>query len=181
MPSPRRVKKNHKGKARHSSDPSVIFFIPELLEAILLNLDMHTLLISTRVCFTWKDLITSSRKIQQALYYVPVEPQRKPRKNPLVGERSGPNSSTRNFTRNVEWEETIVAGGAILTLHPKREKKRFCALRQVGGGCFSNSPRPQLSDFGTLSTSTSPISIIIALDKASKLALSGCQMEIIFG
>ncbi|KAE8345132.1 hypothetical protein BDV24DRAFT_159966 [Aspergillus arachidicola] len=72
------------------SDASRIFSIPEILEAILLSLDMHTLLISSRVCCTWNNLIKSSRKIQQALFYIPVDvvgPGQPPIKNPLVVER----------------------------------------------------------------------------------------------
>lgn len=64
-----------------------LFYLPEMLEAILLNLDMHTLLMSARVCYTWNDLIKNSRKIQQALFYIPVDPLapgQRSVKNPLV-------------------------------------------------------------------------------------------------
>ncbi|KAE8334057.1 hypothetical protein BDV39DRAFT_198964 [Aspergillus sergii] len=72
------------------SDAYRIFSIPEILEAILLSLDMHTLLISARVCCTWNKLIKGSRKIQQALFYIPLDtvaPGQPPTKNPLVVEK----------------------------------------------------------------------------------------------
>ncbi|KAL3428491.1 F-box domain-containing protein [Phlyctema vagabunda] len=47
--------------------------IPELLEAVLLHLDMTTLLVSaSRVSKTWHNVITSSHAIQQALYFRPI-------------------------------------------------------------------------------------------------------------
>ncbi|PYI04450.1 hypothetical protein BO78DRAFT_320450 [Aspergillus sclerotiicarbonarius CBS 121057] len=51
---------------------SNLFVIPELLECILLNLDMHTLLISGRVCRLWNSLIKTSPKIQTALFFTPL-------------------------------------------------------------------------------------------------------------
>ncbi|KAE8419509.1 hypothetical protein BDV36DRAFT_294103 [Aspergillus pseudocaelatus] len=77
-------------RAQRLSDASRIFFIPEILEDILLSLDMYTLLISARVCCTWNSLIKSSRKIQQALFYIPsdtVAPGQPRVKNPLVVEK----------------------------------------------------------------------------------------------
>ncbi|KAE8139258.1 hypothetical protein BDV38DRAFT_281423 [Aspergillus pseudotamarii] len=76
--------------AQRLSDASRIFFTPEILEAILLSLDMHTLLISARVCCTWNSLIKSPRKIQRALFYIPsdtVAPGQPRVKNPLVVEK----------------------------------------------------------------------------------------------
>jgi hypothetical protein len=56
-----------------ASDPSPIFTTPELVEQILLNLDMRTLLVSAqRVSKTWHDLIASSRPLQRALYFEPI-------------------------------------------------------------------------------------------------------------
>ncbi|KAI1780999.1 hypothetical protein F4818DRAFT_23132 [Hypoxylon cercidicola] len=50
-----------------------VLSIPELLEAILLHLDMATLLVSaTRVNKTWQAVIYTSVLIQQALYFQPV-------------------------------------------------------------------------------------------------------------
>jgi hypothetical protein len=46
----------------------------ELLEGILANLELKTLLISAqRVCKSWHELITTSKPIQQALYFAPIE------------------------------------------------------------------------------------------------------------
>ncbi|KAF7588582.1 hypothetical protein BBP40_005501 [Aspergillus hancockii] len=64
---------------------------PEILEAILLELDMRTLLTSAqRVCQAWKTLITESPSIQQALFFQPVADQTDStmikRCNPLLAE-----------------------------------------------------------------------------------------------
>ncbi|RAK99969.1 uncharacterized protein BO80DRAFT_476998 [Aspergillus ibericus CBS 121593] len=65
-----------------------IFIIPELLESILLNLDMHTLLISTRVSHLWNNLIKTSPRLQTALFLLPqstATASSQPRtKNPLL-------------------------------------------------------------------------------------------------
>lgn len=47
--------------------------IAELLEAVLLELDMRTLLVSAqRVSKHWHAVIKHSPRIQQALFYTPV-------------------------------------------------------------------------------------------------------------
>ncbi|KAL4954382.1 hypothetical protein BDW69DRAFT_163300, partial [Aspergillus filifer] len=47
---------------------------PELLEMILVQTDMRTLLISAqRVCRTWKALIDHSPSLQRALFFTPVK------------------------------------------------------------------------------------------------------------
>ncbi|KAB8269748.1 hypothetical protein BDV30DRAFT_251093 [Aspergillus minisclerotigenes] len=45
----------------------------EILHPILLNLDMRTLLHAQRVCRVWHHIITRSRSLQQALFFLPVE------------------------------------------------------------------------------------------------------------
>ncbi|RAH42197.1 uncharacterized protein BO95DRAFT_504654 [Aspergillus brunneoviolaceus CBS 621.78] len=50
-------------------DASRIFFIPEILEMILLDAEMYTILMSTRVCSAWKDLIQISPEIRRALLF----------------------------------------------------------------------------------------------------------------
>ncbi|RAK81778.1 uncharacterized protein BO72DRAFT_444279 [Aspergillus fijiensis CBS 313.89] len=70
-----------------NAEASRIFHVPEILEGILLGLDLYTLLISARVCHSWNSLIKSSRKIQQALFYIPVEtpvPHHPRTKNPFI-------------------------------------------------------------------------------------------------
>ncbi|PLB52557.1 hypothetical protein P170DRAFT_507320 [Aspergillus steynii IBT 23096] len=64
-------------------DPHRALFIPEILEAILLQLvgeyrigrkyfyGEHTILLSQRVCRYWNDVIKSSSEIQTALYFKP--------------------------------------------------------------------------------------------------------------
>lgn len=45
---------------------------PELLECVLLHLDMRTLLVSAqRACRTWRELITTSPALQEALFFKP--------------------------------------------------------------------------------------------------------------
>ncbi|KAI0539147.1 hypothetical protein GGR58DRAFT_500408 [Xylaria digitata] len=69
-----------------------VLFIPELLELILLQLDMATLLVSaTRVSKTWKTVIDTSVSIQQTLYFkASLEPGTGyPTVNPLLKKRFG--------------------------------------------------------------------------------------------
>ncbi|RYO99401.1 hypothetical protein DL764_006823 [Monosporascus ibericus] len=60
--------------ASNSAIPiEAVLSIPELLEAILLSLDMVTLLVSApRVSKRWYDIIAGSPAIRQALYFDPV-------------------------------------------------------------------------------------------------------------
>ncbi|OJJ97494.1 hypothetical protein ASPACDRAFT_45588 [Aspergillus aculeatus ATCC 16872] len=50
-------------------EASRIFFIPEILELTLVDVDMYSILMSTRVCSVWKDLIETSPKIRRALLF----------------------------------------------------------------------------------------------------------------
>ncbi|OJK03502.1 hypothetical protein ASPACDRAFT_111286 [Aspergillus aculeatus ATCC 16872] len=80
-------------RSMSNAEASRIFHVPEILEGILLGLDIYTLLISARVCHSWNSLIKSSRKIQQALFYIPVDapvPQHPRTKNPLITDISWP-------------------------------------------------------------------------------------------
>ncbi|RAK80223.1 uncharacterized protein BO72DRAFT_493564 [Aspergillus fijiensis CBS 313.89] len=73
--------------------PHRIFCFPELVKQILLQMDMQTLLVSTRVCYLWHDLFNKSRAIQTALYLQPAEntPRGEPRTaNPLIIEKIWP-------------------------------------------------------------------------------------------
>ncbi|KAJ5652691.1 hypothetical protein N7507_010117 [Penicillium longicatenatum] len=48
--------------------------IPEILEMILLQIDMRTLLISCqRVCREWRNMITKSLPIQKVLFFTPIK------------------------------------------------------------------------------------------------------------
>ncbi|KND94131.1 hypothetical protein TOPH_01116 [Tolypocladium ophioglossoides CBS 100239] len=50
-----------------------VLFLPELLEAILLHVDMTTLLVSvSRVNRSWNAVVSTSPALQQALYFRPV-------------------------------------------------------------------------------------------------------------
>lgn len=68
---------------------------PEILEMILIQTDIRTLLTSAqRVCRAWSKLITSSPSIQKALYFAPIkssegEPNEKTL-NPLLKEKFPP-------------------------------------------------------------------------------------------
>jgi len=56
-----------------------VLLIPELLEEILLHLDMATLLVSAqRVSTLWFDVISRSKRLQQALFFTPITPSVKP-------------------------------------------------------------------------------------------------------
>ncbi|KAI2670579.1 hypothetical protein LCP963914a_9837 [Penicillium roqueforti] len=56
-----------------------VLLIPELLEEILLDLDMTTLLVSAqRVNRLWFDVISQSKRLQQALFFTPINPALKP-------------------------------------------------------------------------------------------------------
>ncbi|KFZ06079.1 hypothetical protein V501_07741 [Pseudogymnoascus sp. VKM F-4519 (FW-2642)] len=59
-------------KTRYSAARAVLS-TPELLEAILLNVNMKTLLLSQRVSRSWGSIMTSSLVIQQALFFRPVQ------------------------------------------------------------------------------------------------------------
>ncbi|KAH7349868.1 hypothetical protein B0T11DRAFT_290052 [Plectosphaerella cucumerina] len=59
--------------------------VPELFELILAEVPMRTLLTSAQlVSRSWKKQITSSRRIQQALFLEPCPPDTPPRINPLL-------------------------------------------------------------------------------------------------
>ncbi|OGM42621.1 hypothetical protein ABOM_008458 [Aspergillus bombycis] len=65
----------------------------EILHPILINLDMRTLLHAQRVCHVWHHIITKSRSLQQALFFLPVEEreatasnERRSQINPLLKE-----------------------------------------------------------------------------------------------
>lgn len=67
-----------------SNHPSeTVFTIPELLETILLHLDPRTLLTAQSTCKTWTTLITTSPRIQQALFFIPSSHPEK-ELNPLL-------------------------------------------------------------------------------------------------
>jgi hypothetical protein len=59
--------------------------VPELFELILMEVPMRTLLTSAQlVCRSWNQRITSSRRIQQALFLESCPPDTPPRINPLL-------------------------------------------------------------------------------------------------
>ncbi|KAI9926503.1 hypothetical protein MW887_004270 [Aspergillus wentii] len=62
--------------------------IPEILEQILLDVDMRTLLVSAqRVSQHWNTVISQSQPLQQALFFQPVQNKQQTRiRNPLLEE-----------------------------------------------------------------------------------------------
>lgn len=61
--------------------------IPEMLEEILLEVDMRTLLTSAqRVSQWWRDVITDSPRIQQRLFLRPITENSRPECNPLTAD-----------------------------------------------------------------------------------------------
>ncbi|KAF7180673.1 hypothetical protein CNMCM7691_009964 [Aspergillus felis] len=71
-----------------ASSTHAAFGIPEVLEMILLNLDMRTLLCIQRTCRSWLSIIRDSSPIQKALYFTPIEntPDQEKVQNPLLVE-----------------------------------------------------------------------------------------------
>ncbi|KAE8151973.1 hypothetical protein BDV25DRAFT_138337 [Aspergillus avenaceus] len=72
-----------------SPGPHRITYSLELVEMILLELDMKTLLTSAqRVCSIWRALITKSLPLQRALFFEPITPHQDTEKrcNPLLME-----------------------------------------------------------------------------------------------
>lgn len=68
-----------------------MFQLPEILEMILLETDLRTLLTSAqRVCYLWHDLILTSPRLQEALFFKPCKPSivpgHSPARNPLLAE-----------------------------------------------------------------------------------------------
>lgn len=62
-----------------------VFQVPELFELIFMELPMRTILTSAQlVCRSWNQQITSSRRIQQALFLESCPPDTPPRINPLL-------------------------------------------------------------------------------------------------
>lgn len=53
-----------------------LFHIPELLEAILIELPVKDLLLGQRVCKTWRGAIETSSRLQKALFFVPESSKR---------------------------------------------------------------------------------------------------------
>ncbi|KAE8335249.1 hypothetical protein BDV24DRAFT_156209 [Aspergillus arachidicola] len=84
-----------------SSQPHRIFWIPEILEQVLLHTDVGTLLTSAqRVCRFWHDLTQSSRSLQTALFFQPL--------------RDSPSSATGRvynpFLENKIWPQLFCGG-----------------------------------------------------------------------
>ncbi|KAK4539692.1 hypothetical protein LTR36_010455 [Oleoguttula mirabilis] len=66
---------------------ATVFAVPELLEAVLLELPAQDLLLATRVNTTFRNAIGSSVRIQRALFFTPTpvkDSQAEPRINPLI-------------------------------------------------------------------------------------------------
>ena len=95
--------------------PHAALWIPELLEQILLNTDMCTLLTSAqRVCHYWKEVITKSKPLQQALFFEPVKTQKNHAqqtriRNPLLEKLFWPSGiDTSTLQTNSTEDETII-------------------------------------------------------------------------
>lgn len=53
-----------------------VFEKPDLLTSILINLSTRDLLLSQKVCKTWKQTVSNSIKLQKALHFMPESEQR---------------------------------------------------------------------------------------------------------
>ncbi|KNG81062.1 hypothetical protein ANOM_010964 [Aspergillus nomiae NRRL 13137] len=82
-----------------STDIHRIFYIPEILERILLDCDICTLLTSVqRVCHYWHDLILSSGPLQEALFFKPAKrPSTDRISNPLLRDKLWPQFFRKRF------------------------------------------------------------------------------------
>lgn len=58
----------------------------DTLELVLVQLDIHTLLLVQRTCRLWHSLITASPSIQKALFYLPSD-TKKPIYNPILAKK----------------------------------------------------------------------------------------------
>lgn len=133
-----------------------VFSIPELFEAILLNLDMiELLLLAPRVCRRWHDVIGQSPAIQQALYFSPVpakSPSRsgesdgddaaaiKPVLNPLLVKQFAP--CFFDFGSKAYFRRANAFYSMPWTVRPRREVP-------TGGGVIESLPSyPQLDPPG---------------------------------
>ncbi|CAH0053702.1 unnamed protein product [Clonostachys solani] len=64
----------------------VVLGTPELLECILLQMDMRTLLAAQRVCRAWNDIVTTVPSLRQKLFFQPAPHSNAREKNPLLAE-----------------------------------------------------------------------------------------------
>lgn len=108
-----------------SAEPHKIFLISEILELILLETDMRTLLTSAqRVCRKWHDLIQDSGDLQAALFFKPVRYEL-PRgtqgiRNPLLEEYIWPWFCARQAR---EWKPPPIEGGTkIPQIEPQSDR-----------------------------------------------------------
>ncbi|RAH66335.1 uncharacterized protein BO66DRAFT_442134 [Aspergillus aculeatinus CBS 121060] len=144
--------------------PHRIFCIPELVVQILLQMDMQTLLVSTRVCYLWYDLINKSQALQAALFLQPAgnNPQGEPRTaNPLIIEKiwpeylsrcSGP-SHKRYYERpEASWRRMLLhqpPTTKLCFLDYARDRAGPITPFEAGYSCNSQCPRdgfPRLQD-----------------------------------
>ncbi|PYH81292.1 hypothetical protein BO82DRAFT_365185 [Aspergillus uvarum CBS 121591] len=110
--------------------PHRIFCIPELVEQILLHMDMQTLLISSRVCYLWHDLISKSRAMQTTLFFQPAEntPQGERRTaNPLIIQKIWPEFLSSLDTCHRKYYERPEASWRRMLLHQPPTAK-LCLL-----------------------------------------------------
>ncbi|RAH76003.1 hypothetical protein BO86DRAFT_405057 [Aspergillus japonicus CBS 114.51] len=122
--------------------PHRIFCIPELVEQILLQMDMQTLLISTRVCYLWHDLISKSQAMQTSLFFQPAEntPQGERRTiNPLIIQKIWPEYLTSSNTCHREYYERPEASWRRMLLHQPPTAK-LCLLNYMGDYYFPITP-----------------------------------------
>lgn len=110
-----------------SSGPHKVFLVTEILEMILLETDMQTLLTSAqRVCRQWSTLIENSADLQCALFFRPVK-YRLPRgelgiRNPLLADCIWPFFCARHAHR---YGAPPVEGGAKIPTFDPRDIERL--------------------------------------------------------
>lgn len=107
--------------------PHKVFLITEILEMILLQTDMRTLLTSAQsVCRKWRGLVKNSTDLQTALFFKPVKyslPRGVPGiRNPLLADYIWPWFCARHAYR---WGAPPIEGEVNLPLLDPHDSERF--------------------------------------------------------
>ncbi|KAL4966089.1 uncharacterized protein BDV14DRAFT_171597 [Aspergillus stella-maris] len=132
---------------RPSSSIDKVLGTPELLEMILAQTDMRTLLVSAqRVCQTWKNIIDDSRYIQQCLFFEPVK-----------GKEPRPSKKCSYHNRDIQTDDGKQTDSVLLnpllkhafaSIFPaKRTRNRKRAFRFRGIPASSSSSSSSRSPF----------------------------------
>lgn len=127
-------------------DPiSACFNITELLEAILLNLDSKTILLSQRVNSKFRDVITSNNAFKQRLFLLPTSPQE------IQEPNFRPNQATRPyiFVERIRTEDQLTEderAEASRYLWYRKLRRERCTQRAILNPFMFHLPRWRLDE-----------------------------------